>query len=157
MTTLKGWMQPTGFEPVPLMRLAPKASALTTRPKLLLFGTSQHRSPHTRTNPTPNAIVCDSHSLLRSGGKGDGLNVDCRPPAGRMLSKQTQAPIPEYFGSRLSVASGYHVRRYEQLDLCLIRASVSGRPEPGQVQPVCVLMFGGCRNNTANWRRGLAR
>ena len=29
-------MQPMGFEPMPLSRLAPKASALTTRPKLLL-------------------------------------------------------------------------------------------------------------------------
>ena len=33
--TAKGLLQAMGFEPMPLSRLAPKASALTTRPNLL--------------------------------------------------------------------------------------------------------------------------
>ena len=37
--TKKYVLQPMGFEPMPLSRLAPKASALTTRPKLHLLRT----------------------------------------------------------------------------------------------------------------------
>jgi hypothetical protein len=87
----KGWMQPTGFEPVPLTRLAPKASALTTRPKLLLLPTLRYRSSHTDSNSTPHSIVRDSHSLLRE--KEDGLNAYCRSPDARMLYAHTQASV----------------------------------------------------------------
>ena len=48
-------MQPTGFEPVPLARMAPKATALTTRPKLRMYdhGTKrlQKISPYRGSNP----------------------------------------------------------------------------------------------------------
>ena len=77
-------LQPMGFEPMPLSRLAPKASALTTRPKLQLLRnsgnqqtknskiTKQKNSPRGDSNPQP------------PDPKSDALSI---APLGRPLSK----------------------------------------------------------------------
>lgn len=61
----KGQLQAMGFEPMPLSRLAPKASALTTRPNLLSvhpWDTSVTR------NQTLHTIAAQKHMYAVPGG-----------------------------------------------------------------------------------------
>jgi hypothetical protein len=77
--TKKYVLQPMGFEPMPLSRLAPKASALTTRPKLHLLPRLENRktkknktrtqknSPRGDSNPQPPDPKSDALSIAPLG------------------------------------------------------------------------------------------
>ena len=58
-----------GFEPMPLSRLAPKASALTTRPNLLLYQRTKKKnfSPRGDSNPQPPDPKSDALSIAPLG------------------------------------------------------------------------------------------
>ena len=79
VTLTKSRVQAMGFEPMPLARLAPKASALTTRPKLQLLRNSgnqqtknskiikQKNSPRGDSNPQPPDPKSDALSIAQLG------------------------------------------------------------------------------------------
>ena len=87
----KSRVQAMGFEPMPLSRLAPKASALTTRPNLLSYLGGPARSP---LQPTPKKKTKKIYSSPRGDSnpqppdpKSDALSI---APLGRYVLTKTK-------------------------------------------------------------------